>query len=63
MGRLTDVSGWDETLRNSTDPARVQTREDTSLNIQTKHGHIIRAIIQQNSQSAQYDAVSFVDRA
>lgn len=63
MGRPADVSGWDKTHRDCIDPARVQTREDTSLNIQTKHGHIIRAIIQQSSQSTQCDAVSFVDRA
>lgn len=53
----TGVSG---TVQN---PARVQTRADTSLNIETKHGHIIRAIIQQSSQSAHCEPVSFVDRA
>lgn len=35
-----------------TDPVRVQTRADTSQKSQTKHGRIIRAIIQPRSQSA-----------
>lgn len=63
MESLTDVSGWDKTLRDCTDPARVQTRADTSMNIQTKHGCIIRAIIQQSSQSTDCEPVSFVERA
>lgn len=35
-----------------TDPVRVQTRADTSQKSQTKHGRIIRAIIQPRSRSA-----------
>lgn len=34
-----------------TDPVRVQTRADTSQKTQTKHGRIIRAIIQPRSRS------------
>ena len=63
MERQTELSGWDKTLRDCADPASVQTRADTSLNIQTKHGHIIRAIIQRNSQCTHYEPVSSVDRA
>lgn len=48
---------WDTTLRDCADPARVQTRAGTSLNIQTKHGRIIRAIIQHSSQSTQWACV------
>lgn len=59
----TDVSGWGETLRDRTDAARVQTRADTSLNIQTKLGRIIRTIIQQRSESTYCEPVSFVGRA
>lgn len=62
MERLTDVSGWDKTLGDCTDPATVQTRADTSLNIQTKHGRIIRAIIQRSSQSTHCEPVSFVEK-
>ena len=51
MEKLTDASGWEKILTDCTDPARVQTRADTSLNIQTKHSRIIRAIIQQSSPS------------
>lgn len=61
--RLADVSSWDKTLRDCTDPARVQTRADTSLNIQTKHGCIIRAITQQSSQGTHCEPVSFIERA
>lgn len=60
MGRLTDVSGWDE--RDCADPTRVQTRADTSLNIQTKHGSIIRAITQQSSQGAHCEPVSSAEK-
>lgn len=63
MARLTDVSGRDKALGDCADPVRVQTRADTSLNIQTKHGHIIRAIIQLNSQSTHCECVSFPGRA
>lgn len=63
MERLTDVSGWDKTLRDCRDPAKVQTRADTSLNIQTKHRRIIRAIIQHSSQSTHCESVSFAERA
>lgn len=62
MERLADVSGWDRTLRDCADPVRVQTRADASPNIQTKHGRIIRAIIQQSSQSTHCEPVSSVER-
>lgn len=47
----TDVSGPGRGCRR-TDPVRVQTRADTSQKSQTKHGRIIRAIIQPRSRSA-----------
>lgn len=47
--RVADVRSQDKTLRDHTDPTRVQTRADTSLNSQTKHGCVIRAITQQSS--------------
>lgn len=50
------------TLRDGTDPARVQTGTDTSLNIQTKHGHIIRAITQQCSRSTHCEPVASSDQ-
>lgn len=59
--RLTDMSNAQRlTIQILQD---FETRADTSLNIQTKQVCIIRAIIQQSSQSTHCQPVSFTERA
>lgn len=55
------MSVRDEIVGDGADPVTVQTRADTSQRSQTKHGRIIRAIIQQqSSRSAHCEPVSLL---